>query len=124
MIAIVCGGRDYSNAQRLAQVLDAAVVRLGLECIIEGAEPKGADTLAHEWAKARGDIRWIRVPADWDSSPKGAGPIRNRLMLDILQAAPPGSEIAVIAFPGGRGTANMVTQARGKSVKVIEIDKG
>lgn len=130
MIAIVCGGRDYTDAARVKSVLDAAVTRLGLEAIIEGAAP-GADTLAKEWALARGDISVIDVPADWDGwAAKGrrgaAGAVRNALMLDILLGDAMGSERAVIAFPGGSGTANMLAlanspKARAGNVRVIKV---
>src|SRR5262249_6174575 len=107
MIAIVCGGRDYANAERVTRVLDAAVDRLGLHTIIEGGA-KGADELAGAWAKARGDISLIEVPADW-SQGKGAGLARNNLMMAIMQrgdGSPADLELerAVIAFPGGTGT--------------------
>lgn len=140
MIAIVCGGRDYTDAARVKSVLDAAVTRLGLEAIIEGGNgrllpdgrvEKGADLLALEWAKQRGDISWIDVPADWDGwAAKGrreaAGPVRNALMLDILLGDAMGSERAVIAFPGGSGTANMLTlanspRAQAGNVRVIKV---
>lgn len=116
--AIVCGGRDYSDAMRVAKVLDAAVERMGLHTIIEG-ESKGADTLAREWALARGDISVTAVPAQWDAHGKSAGPIRNTFMLDYLTMSE-GAQ-CVIAFPGGKGTADMISQARKRGVTVHEI---
>lgn len=44
--------------------------------------------------------------ADWKKHGKAAGPIRNGIMLRD------GKPDMVVAFPGGRGTANMVDQAR------------
>ncbi len=123
MMAIVTGGRDYADAKRVAEVLDAAVTRLGLWCIIEGMSPAGGlDTLAREWATARPDISVISVrPGDnWPE----AGPIRNALMLDILLGGD--GPKAVIGFPGGRGTANMLAlanspKARRANVRVINV---
>lgn len=107
MIAIVCGGRDYTNAERIKEVLDAAVTRLGLETIIEGECPTevNADKLARDWALARGDIAVIAVEPgnNWPS----AGPIRNALMLRILLGGDKDRPRAVFCFPGGKGTANM-----------------
>lgn len=107
MIAIVCGGRHYSNETRLRQILDAAVVKLGLECIIEGEcpTPVNADKLARKWAEDRGDIRWIAVPAETVNG-KFQGPSRNRMMLAIMERSE--DKKAVFAFPGDRGTAHMV----------------
>jgi UDP-N-acetylmuramoylalanine-D-glutamate ligase len=62
----------------------------------------------------------MRIPvetyeADWDTHGKAAGPIRNKRMLDE------GKPDLVVAFPGGRGTANMISQARKAGVEVIEV---
>jgi UDP-N-acetylmuramoylalanine-D-glutamate ligase len=54
-------------------------------------------------------------PAKWDLHGKSAGPIRNQQMLDT------GVDL-VIAFPGGKGTAHMVSIAKKAGVKVVEID--
>lgn len=118
-MAIVCGGRDYDRANRVAQVLDAAIERMGLWCIIQG-EATGADALAKEWAISRTSISMICVPADWDAG-KSAGPARNALMLRILQGHE--GDKAVIGFPGSSGTANMLSQARGAGIRIIEIDQ-
>jgi hypothetical protein len=59
-------------------------------------------------------VREAAFPADWKRHGKSAGPLRNQEMLD---AAPD----LVIAFPGGRGTADMVRRAKSVNVKVIEI---
>ncbi len=118
MIAIVCGGRDYTDAARVKKVLDAAVDRLGLECIIEGEcpTPVNADKLAKEWAKARGDIRWIEVPAETVGG-KFQGKARNQLMLTMLLRVK--DDQAVIAFPGGIGTDHMCRIAEAARVRVI-----
>lgn len=131
MIAIVCGGRDYTNRDRLTVILDAAVTRLGLDTIIEGAAP-GADSLARNWALARG-LSVIDVPADWDGwerrgNRNAAGMVRNKLMLDILCAGGNGVRRAVFAFPGGNGTDGMIGLARSPQaiaagVELHEIDK-
>jgi hypothetical protein len=122
-MAIVTGGRDYTDANRVATVLDAAVVRMGLWCIIEGLCPTGGlDRLAREWAIGRPDISLISVRpgTNWPE----AGPIRNAMMLAILLAHD--GPKAVIGFPGGRGTANMMMlansrKAREANVRVINV---
>lgn len=118
MIAVVCGGRDYADAERVKKVLDAAVERMGLHTIIEG-EAAGADTLARDWALERGDISVIAVPAEWRKHGPSAGPRRNAVMLEFLLAAD--GDKCVIAFPGGDGTRDMVEAARKDSVKIYEI---
>jgi len=74
----------------------------------------GADTLGQEWAEARG-VPCDVFMANWAGLGRKAGPIRNQEMLDQ------GRPNMVVAFPGGRGTADMVRRARGAGVEVIEV---
>jgi hypothetical protein len=113
MKALVCGGRGYTDAERMARVMDAAVERLGVTEIIQGGAP-GADHLAKQWALTHG-IPQTEFPADWSRFPKAAGPIRNQQMLDE------GKPDLVIAFPGSDGTANMVGKAKKAGIRVIEV---
>jgi hypothetical protein len=48
---------------------------------------------------------------------KGAGPRRNKQMIEE------GNPDLVIAFPGGRGTADMINRARAAGVRVIEVQE-
>jgi hypothetical protein len=107
---IVCGGRDFSDQETLFYVLDGVIDRTSL--LITGGAP-GADSLAERWARLRCVPCYI-VAADWEKHGKAAGPIRNKRMLELKPDM-------VIAFPGGKGTANMVMQARAKGVKVVEL---
>lgn len=100
---IVCGGRRYSDANFAHRYLDGLDERQGPLTIITGSK-KGADGLACDWAAWR--LRPLLViEADWDSYGKQAGPIRNRLMVTSQRPD------AVIAFPGGKGTSNMIKTA-------------
>ncbi|MGJ5032420.1 DUF2493 domain-containing protein [Bradyrhizobium sp. HKCCYLS2038] len=111
---LVCGGRDFSDAGYLFVVLDHYQREAsGFECIIQGCA-RGADTLAGEYGDARG-IYVLPFPADWERDGRAAGPIRNGRMLRE------GRPTLVIAFPGGRGTADMIHQARAAGVPVLEI---
>lgn len=110
---LVCGGRDFDDAALLEQTLnqysDTARV------LIEGGAP-GADRLARSWARFR-NLEVLTFYAQWQRDGKAAGPIRNRAMLAN------GRPDLVIAFPGGRGTADMVRQARAAGVHVREITR-
>lgn len=111
MRVLVCGGRDYSDKAFLWNVLDG----LGppeVSEIVSGMAP-GADSIAAEWAERFG-FPLHKFPADWSLGRK-AGPIRNQRMLDE------GKPDLVVAFPGGRGTADMVRRARQSGVPVKEI---
>lgn len=114
MRVLVCGGRDYKNRTLVFETLDNIVINHGpIDSIIHG-NASGADTLAHVWALSR-DITPIPVPADWQRHGLSAGPIRNRKM--ITDHNPD----LVIAFPGGKGTKNMIDLARNASIEVIEV---
>lgn len=108
---IVCGGRDYAEREALGATMDRLHRLRHLIEVIEGGAC-GADTMAGEWADSRG-IKRTTIPADWKQYGRKAGPIRN---LQMLELRPDG----VVAFPGGRGTANMIAQARKNRVRVWE----
>ena len=110
---LVCGGRNYDDADRVNMILDHAHRMNPVVCLIHGAS-RGADMLAADWAISR-DIPCHAYPADWDSDGKAAGPIRNQKMLDL------GKPHMVIAFPGGKGTADMIRRAERAGVPVVTV---
>lgn len=113
MKVLVCGGRDYADRARVERVLDDLYVKNGITEVIEG-RAKGADSLAEDWAMGR-NVALRHFPADWDRYGRGAGPRRNRQML--VEGEPD----LVVAFLGGRGTANMVSQAEKAGVPVQKV---
>lgn len=107
---LVCGGRGYSDRARLFSFLDG-FKHLG--AVASGAAP-GADWLAEQWCMERG-VPFKGYPAQWNVHGKAAGPIRNQQMLKDFNPH------MVLAFPGGRGTADMVRRARAAGVSVVEV---
>lgn len=113
MKVLVCGGRDFVSYEYLKTVLSAIqVTHEPFTEIIHGAA-RGADELAGIYAQ-RHQIPCKAFPADWRTHGKAAGPIRNKQMLDE------GRPDMVVAFKGGRGTANMVQQAKAAKVAVFD----
>lgn len=112
MRLLVCGGRDFADFPKLVYTLNM-VAGPRTPIIIHGAA-RGADTLADQWAKNRGFDR-LPFPADWDTYGDLAGPVRNTKMLN--EAKPN----FCVAFPGSRGTADMVTKCRAAGVPVYEV---
>jgi hypothetical protein len=110
---LVCGGRDYTNKELLYRKLDEAHEFSSIVCIISGMAP-GADTLAAEWAKERG-IELAPFPADWSKYSRAAGPIRNAKML--VEGKPD----VVMAFPGDKGTKDMIKRATKAKIPVVQI---
>lgn len=82
--------------------------------IIEGGA-RGADSAAADFALIN-CCPIEEYQADWKRHGTSAGPIRNRRMLEE------GKPDLVIAFPGGKGTANMIAQARAYKVPVVQYD--
>lgn len=82
--------------------------------IIAGAA-SGADTAAVDWAKDRG-ASWVEYEAEWERYRKAAGPIRNQQMLDAERPD------LGIAFPGFKGTKDMVRRMRAAGIEVRLID--
>lgn len=111
MKVLVCGGRDYNDFDAVNEALTYHAFEA--DWIIHGGA-RGADSLAGEWAALVGIATDVFV-ADWKTHGRAAGPVRNQRMLEE------GKPDLVIAFPGGRGTADMVRRAKSAGVKVIEI---
>jgi hypothetical protein len=59
-----------------------------------------------------------RFNADWATHGKMAGWLRNQQMLDE------GKPDLVVAFSGGRGTADMVRRTKKAGVELIEVQHG
>lgn len=115
MKILVCGGRDFARKGLLKRCLTMAHGKYNITCVVHGG-CKGADELAKDWAISN-NIEHKEYTADWNKFGPRAGPIRNAQMLDD------NTDIElVIAFPGGRGTLDMITKARTKNIKVIEVE--
>lgn len=123
---LVCGGRTFNNKKLCYSTLDTLCLNRGFyigdkdgnwlpRAIIINGGAKGADHLSTEWAMTY-DTGLKEYPADWDQHGKAAGPIRNQQMLDE------GKPDIVVAFPGGRGTADMVRRAKKAGIEVIEVE--
>ena len=111
MKILVCGGRDFNDAELMEDVLKEYYITE----IIEG-EARGADALSRRYAEHHG-IPVRAFPADWKTYGKRAGYIRNSAMLSE------GKPDCVVAFPGGKGTEMMIKLAKkaGIEVRIIEI---
>lgn len=108
---LVCGGRDFAQPDQMATVL----ALYPMSVLIHGGQ-RGADIMAGDWA-GRNGITTDPYPVSEkiDGKWPGAGPKRNARMLRN------GRPDLVLAFPGGKGTSNMVQQARRAGVPVVEV---
>lgn len=115
MRVIVCGGRDFSDRALLFLTLNNVLrsCRPSDICIIHGSA-RGADSLAAEYAKSH-HFSESPYPADWKSFGRSAGPVRNEKMLRE------GKPDLIVAFPGGKGTADMTARAEAAAIRVIKV---
>lgn len=137
MRVLVCGGRDYDRFAHVYDVLTEVQDEKGpFEVVIAGRhpgeEPNGTDYWAESWSfmeripfygfPARwGDLRHadavIRKRRNGTQYDANAGPRRNARM--IAEGKPD----LVIAFPGGKGTADMIRKARAAGIPVEIVEE-
>lgn len=114
MKVIITGGRDYEYKDMVYKVLDF----FAPDMIIVGDCPTGADALAYEWATQTNNWTDVKIyKADWKKHGKSAGPKRNKQMIEQNIHAD-----VVIAFKGGKGTANTISLARKAGLLVFEVN--
>jgi hypothetical protein len=111
MIVAVCGGRDYNDRDAVFDKLTRIHNEWGITGIIQGGA-RGADKLGLLWASSNG-VPHRTFEADWANKGRAAGPIRNQRMIKE------GKPDLVVAFPGGRGTGDMVKRARAAGIEVL-----
>ena len=108
---LVCGGRDFESPAQMMRVMDALHAERKFTALIQGGA-QGADRLAKEWARTKPEIERYECKADWHKHGLAAGPLRNARMLEWKPDL-------VVAFPGGRGTSDMVRRAKASGVEVL-----
>lgn len=112
MRVLITGGRNYDDQKLLDETLDALHAANGVTTLIHG-DASGADRLAQQWAQSRG-VSVDPHPADWKKYGRAAGPMRNQKMLD-------NKPDQLVAFPGGKGTADMIARAKRAGLKVLLV---
>lgn len=125
MKVIIAGGRDYVFGEKEIAFLNREQDLLPITEVVTGAAP-GADSEGWAWADDKG-IRVVPFPAHWHrwgvpgavigirangtKYNKLAGFWRNQEMADYADA--------LIAFPGGTGTADMIARAKKRNLTII-----
>jgi SLOG family YspA-like protein len=128
---LVCGGRDFRDPAWMAEVMRQ--IHDGpngpITLVISGAQRSrdimygkhwGADWLAIEWALEH-EVDFVGCPAKWEHEEKTtgkralAGPKRNRYMLEYHRPD------LVVAFPGDKGTEDLVKGAMKLGIHVRAI---
>ena len=113
---VVTGGRNYGVLPEERELIHSVFYRIqkkyGREnlTLICGMA-SGADTEAYCYCKLRWNWNCEEYRADWKTYGRRAGVIRNQQMVDAKPDF-------CVAFPGGRGTADMVKRCYNAGITV------
>lgn len=120
----ITGGREYTDGSAIYNTMKPYIEKYGAKnVLIRHGGARGADSLSHFQARRLGvpdDHIQARKPEyygySWDLDKEGnaAGNLRNIAMLE----EEPKPDI-VLAFPGGKGTANMIEFAKERQILIV-----
>ena len=116
MRVLVTGGRGYDDLASVVGALNDLREKYGRLTVIQGGAT-GADNYARYWCARQPSVHMINEPADWKTHGRAAGPLRNQRMIDEHKPD------IVLAFEGGRGTADMVRRATAAGVTVRHVPR-
>lgn len=110
---LIAGSRNFTNEKRLAEILEKEV---GADDIIVEGGATGVDSMAREWAEARG-IAVIEIRADWKKYGRAAGPKRNDAMTAYIAEH---GGLAVFIWDGkSKGTKQCIDSAMKRMIPII-----
>jgi hypothetical protein len=111
MKLLVCGGREFNDFDKMSKVLSEYTG----EITLAHGNCKGTDRLAEQYAL---EHNWnvVPYPANWALYGKSAGPLRNQKMLVDFKPD------VVVAFPGGKGTEDMIYKVKRAGIKLVIVE--
>lgn len=113
MRLLVCGGRHFEDAEMVHHELTALHWRKPISVVVHGSIA-GVGIIAEAWARRHG-IAVVRYPPNWEFYGKKAEGLRSDFMLTDSRPD------FVVAFPGGRHTADLVQRAINVRLAVLAI---
>ena len=115
---LVFGGRKFRDHRMLERVLDDIHEKRGIAVLVHGAA-RGADSLAGEWAEAKGiPVESYPVtPQEWTKIGRAAGIRRNERMLRD------GNLDLAVGFPGENGTKHMAGIAAASGLPTLRVSE-
>ncbi len=114
MRLIIAGGRHLDDVALIRRALERAHAIRPITVLIHGGNGALGIT-AEDWAREM-RLHVVRYPANWRELGKKAESIRNAFMLEDSRPD------MVLALPGGNDTADLVANAMGARVPVIDAD--
>lgn len=117
MKVLVTGSRDWDDLTLIANAFNYIETNYGQITLVIQGGAKGADHQAKQlgWADSG-----VTFPAHWRVNGHynpGAGPQRNRLMLDTSKP----DLVAAFPLPQSKGTIDMMNYAKGKGYVVLNF---
>jgi hypothetical protein len=111
-VIVVTGSRNFSDESFVFSVLR----KIDFETMYVG-DASGVDYIAAKFAREN-NRNLVVFSANWKEFGRSAGPKRN---LEMLKAAKDknNEDLALLAFPGGKGTANCISLARKLGLKIL-----
>lgn len=113
MRLLVCGGRHFEDAEMVHHELTALHWRKPISVVVHSSIA-GVGIIAEAWARRHG-IAVVRYPPNWEFYGKKAEGLRSDFMLTDSRPD------FVVAFPGGRHTADLVQRAINVGLAVLAI---
>jgi hypothetical protein len=113
MRLLVCGGRHFEDAEMVHRELTRLHWQKPISVLVHGGMT-GAAIAAEAWARRYG-VAVVRYPPNWELYGKKAEGLRSDFMLEDSRPA------LVVAFPGGRHTADLVQRAINARIAVLVI---
>jgi hypothetical protein len=114
---IIAGGRNVRLNELQRNALARLLIRFPESTVMSGGA-SGADTDGVEVASGLG-LEIHVEHADWTTYGRSAGIRRNAVLVKLALNR---GRAVLIAFPGGRGTEDMVTRCRRAGLMVFRVD--
>jgi hypothetical protein len=116
MRVLVGGGRHFEDAEKVHQELVRLHWRKPISVLIHGSV-SGVGIAAEAWARSSG-TPVVRYPPNWKLYGKKAEGLRDAFMIEDSRPD------LVLAFPGGRHTADLIQKAIDAKIVVLAIQVG
>jgi YspA, cpYpsA-related SLOG family len=109
------GGLECNDHQAIWAALDKVRFKYPDMVLLHGGSPKGAEHIAHLWARERGATEVVFKP-DWAKHRNAAPFKRNDQLLEALP-------VGVVVFPGNGVSANLADKAKKLGIPVMRFDR-
>ena len=109
----ITGGSDFQDHSVIWEALDRVRTKHPDMVLLHGGSPKGAEHIAHLWARERTVTEVVFKP-DWAKHRNAAPFKRNDALLECLP-------VGVIAFPGNGVSANLADKAKKLGIPLMRF---